>query len=38
MSQVRAESDMDLFSDANLADPYPRYRELRDLPFAGWIR
>ena len=25
------ETDIDLFSDAALRDPYPRYRRLRDL-------
>lgn len=25
------DSDIDLFSDAALPDPYPRYRRLRDL-------
>lgn len=34
----RPESDLDLFCDAALADPYPRYRELRDLGAAVWIR
>lgn len=38
MSSTRPESDIDLFSDEALADPYPRYRELRDLGAAVWLR
>jgi cytochrome P450 len=38
MAPTRPESDIDLFSDAALADPYPRYRELRDLAAAVWLR
>jgi cytochrome P450 len=32
------ESDIDLFCDEALSDPYPRYRELRDLGPAVWLR
>jgi cytochrome P450 len=38
MTHARPESDLDLFSDETLADPYPRYRELRDLAAAVWLR
>jgi cytochrome P450 len=31
-------SDIDLFTDAALADPYPLYRVLRDLGPAAWLR
>lgn len=34
----RPESDLDLFCDAALTDPYPGYRELRDLGAAVWMR
>jgi cytochrome P450 len=34
----RPESELDLFCDAALADPYPGYRELRDLGAAVWMR
>ena len=34
----RIESDIDLFSDATLFDPYPAYRRLRDLSAAVWVR
>lgn len=30
-------SDVDLFDDALLTDPYPAYRELRDLGRAVWL-
>ena len=30
-------SDIDLFADAALADPYPLYRELRDIGPAVWL-
>lgn len=35
---VRHASDIDLFTDEALADPYPLYRELRDLGPAVWLR
>jgi cytochrome P450 len=38
MSLVRPESDIDLFSDDALNDPYPLYRELRELAAAVWLR
>jgi cytochrome P450 len=38
MTQLRPESDIDLFSDEVLSNPYPRYRELRDLAAAVWLR
>ena len=34
----RPESDIDLFCDETLIDPYPRYRELRNLGAAVWLR
>ena len=34
----RPESDIDLFCDDALSDPYPRYRELRDLAPAVWLK
>ena len=34
----RPESDLDLFADAALFDPYPNYRQLRDLGPAVWLR
>jgi cytochrome P450 len=34
----RPESDIDLFSDEALADPYPRYRQLREMAPAVWLR
>jgi cytochrome P450 len=34
----RPESDIDLFCDDALSDPYSRYRELRDLGPAVWLR
>lgn len=34
MTLTHARSDVDLFDDALLADPYPTYRELRDLGAA----
>jgi cytochrome P450 len=37
-SSNRPESDIDLFCDEALSDPYPRYRELRDLGPAVWLR
>ncbi len=33
----RPESDLDLFCDAALADPYPGYRRLRDQARAVWL-
>lgn len=33
----RPESDIDLFSDASLLDPYPNYRTLRDHSGAVWM-
>lgn len=35
---VRHASDIDLFSDEALADPYPLYRRLRDLGPAAWLQ
>jgi cytochrome P450 len=35
---ARPESDIDLFCDQALNDPYPGYRELRDLGAAVWMR
>ncbi len=32
------ESDVDLYSDAGIADPYPLYRAIRDLGPAVWLR
>ena len=32
-----ARSDIDLFSDGALEDPYPLYRELRDIGPAAWL-
>lgn len=37
MPHPRPESDLDLFSDAVLADPYPHYRGLRDQAGAVWL-
>ena len=37
MSSQRPLSDADLFSDATLLDPYPTYRNLRDLAGAVWM-
>jgi cytochrome P450 len=34
----RPESDIDLFCDDALSDPYPRYRKLRDLAPAVWLK
>jgi cytochrome P450 len=34
----RPESDLDLWSDDALRDPYPRYRELRDDGPAVWLQ
>jgi len=34
---VRHASDIDLFTDEALADPYPLYRRLRDLGPAAWL-
>jgi len=34
----RPESDINLFSDEVLSDPYPHYREVRDLAAAVWLR
>jgi cytochrome P450 len=34
----RPESDIDLFCDEALADPYPRYRQLREMALAVWLR
>ena len=30
-------SDLELYSDDALLDPYPRYQELRDLGRAVWL-
>ena len=38
MTLQRPESDLDLFADEILADPYPHYRELRDRAGAVWLR
>jgi cytochrome P450 len=38
MTQSPPESDIDLFCDDVLRDPYPAYRELRDLGAAVWMR
>ena len=35
---LRHSSDIDLFSDEALHDPYPLYRQLRDLGPAAWLR
>jgi cytochrome P450 len=37
MTTVRAELELDLFSDAAILDPYPLYREVRDLAPAVWL-
>ena len=34
----RPESEIDLFCDDALSDPYPRYRKLRDLAPAVWLK
>jgi cytochrome P450 len=38
MTSNRPESDIDLFCDEVLRDPYPAYRELRGLGAAVWMR
>ena len=38
MPAVRPESDIDLFSDETLVNPYPLYKELRDQSGAVWMR
>jgi cytochrome P450 len=38
MTPARPESDLDLFCDAVLSDPYPHYRMLRELGAAVWLR
>ena len=38
MSTSRPESAIDLFSDPVLADPYPHYRQLRELGAAVWMQ
>ncbi len=38
MTSNRPESDIDLFCDDVLRDPYPAYRELRGLGAAVWMR
>jgi cytochrome P450 len=34
----RIEADIDLFADAALLDPYPLYKELRDMGAAVWLK
>jgi cytochrome P450 len=38
MSATRCESDVDLFSDEALQDPYPLYKALRALAGAVWMK
>src|SRR4029450_493728 len=38
MSATRPELDVDLYTDAAIADPYPLYRAIRDLGPAVWLR
>lgn len=35
---ARPELDVDLYTDAAIADPYPLYRSIRDLGPAVWLR
>lgn len=35
--QAAPSTDIDLYSDQNLGDPYPVYRELRDMGPAVWL-
>src|SRR5215470_4269849 len=37
MTPHRPELDVDLYSDAAIADPYPLYRAIRDLGPAVWL-
>jgi cytochrome P450 len=37
MAGSRPESDIDLYTDAALLDPYPHYRALRELGGAVWL-
>jgi len=37
MTTVRAELELDLFSDAAIVDPYPLYREVRNRAPAVWL-
>jgi cytochrome P450 len=38
MNSNRPESDIDLYSDSALQDPYPFYRQLRDQAPAVWLK
>ncbi len=38
MTRTQPESDIDLFCDDVLRDPYPAYREVRNLGAAVWMR
>lgn len=38
MKPNRPESDIDLYSDSVLQDPYPFYRQLRDQAAAVWLK
>jgi cytochrome P450 len=38
MNSNRPESDIDLYSDSVLQDPYPLYRQLRDQAPAVWLK
>jgi cytochrome P450 len=38
MKPNRPESDIDLYSDSVLEDPYPFYRQLRDQAAAVWLK
>jgi cytochrome P450 len=38
MTSNRPESDIDLYSDSVLQDPYPFYRQLRDQAPAVWLK
>jgi cytochrome P450 len=37
VTPLSVESDVDLFSEQVLADPYPAYRHLRDIGPAGYL-